>query len=154
MGAYAAVLWNEWQYHSLQREIAQTTEQLGFVPEHVTGEGGLGRRYPTQEVVRLQLDDLHIRGYHLSDLEYDVLCHKTHWSGCLWFLKQELVARGVVNPTIVRLPAKVRYDSVSWQVSTRSPVHMFVPKIWRGLQSLLRGDISIRDVLRYFFGDR
>ena len=152
MAAYAIVDWNKWQYRSLQREIAQAAEQLGFVPEHVTGEGGLGRWYHAQEIVRLQLDDLQARGYHLSDLEYDVLCSKTHWSGCLWFLKKELASRGVINPTIVRLPAKVRYDIASWQVSTRSSIHVFVPKVWRGIQSLWRGDISIWDVLRYFAG--
>jgi len=152
MGSHAVTHWNEWQFHSIQREIAQVTERLGFEPEHTTGEGGLGQWYHTQELVHLQLDALESRGYNLSETEYYVLCHRTHWSGCLWFLKKELTSRGVIELKIVRLPVKVRYDRLSWQKSNRSPIHILVPKIWRGIQSILRREISLKDVLSYFLG--
>ena len=98
MGSYAGAHWSEWGYHSLQHEIAQVTERSGFYPEHITGEGGLGSWYHTQEIVRLQLAGLQSRGYDLSVLEYDLLCHKTHWSGCVWFLKKRAHSSRHIKP--------------------------------------------------------
>ena len=152
MGFYAAANWSEWNCHLLQYEIAQVVRRVGFKAEHIAGEGGLGLWLHTQELVRQYLDILQSWGVNLSTAEYYVLCHSSHWSGCLWFLKKELVARGVTDPRIARLPVKVRYDYKSWQWPTRSFVHLAVPKVLRGIQSLWRRDISVRDVLRYFLG--
>lgn len=152
MGSYAVANWSEWAYHLLQYEIAQVVERFSFEPEHVVGKGEFGPWLHTQEIVHRYLNNLQSRGFDLSAIEYDVLCHLTHWSGCLWFLKKELAIRGVIDARITRLPVKVHYDWKSWQWQTRSPVHLAVPKVWRGIQSLWRRDISIRDVLRYFLG--
>ncbi len=154
MGSYAVANWSKWQFHSLQYEIAQVVERFGFKAEHIVGEGGLGPWFHTQEIVRQYIDELQSRGVDFSVIEYDVLCHPGHWSGCLWFLKKELAARGVTDAKVTRLPAKVCYDRKSWQWPTRSSVHLTVPKIWRGIQSLWRRDISIQDVLRYFLWRR
>lgn len=148
MARYAVDHWSEYDCHSFQGEIALASQRLGFTPEHeVRSTSYLN----TGEVAKLQLDELVRQGYNLSNFEYHVLCHDPHWSGCKWFLRKELISRGVIKPCIVHVPAQIRYDKQSYQFWTRGSVIIWIPKILRGIESLLKGEVRLQDVVVHFW---
>jgi hypothetical protein len=152
MAEYAVRHWDEYAHHSFQIEITKAVRSIGKEPDHQIVGIALKQKYSRDSpmIVKGHLDGLMAKGFNLSSVEYDVLCKEEHWSGCKWFLQKELVARGVLSPTIIRVPAVVRFDRESTQWWTRSSLLLLGYRVIRGFESILRGEIRLRDIINHF----
>lgn len=150
LGAYAVAHWDEYPYHSLQSEIARAVREWGKIAEYEITGLALKQVHSRDSVliVRGHLNGLVSAGYDLARLEYHILCKEEHGLACMWFLQKELHARGIHRSLIVRMPAVVRFDPRSSQWYTRTPVKVWIYKVCRGIESVLRGHIHIGDVLQ------
>lgn len=156
MADYAVEHWDEYVHHSFQTEIAKAVRRQGQEPDHQIVGLALQQKLSRDSsmIVRGHLDGLIVKGHGLTDIEYNVLCKEQHWSGCKWFLQKELLARGVPNAKLVRVPVAIRFDPQSTQWYTRNPASVLGYKIARGVESLLKGEIRLSDVVKHFLGGK
>ena len=138
MGSWIARRRESFSYVLVQHEVGAVMEALGAKPDfRVYRHRTLWSYLDTPEVVRQMMDWLPIYRLRGVTVRVWVVCHKTHWKACRYFLRKRY---GILA---CRVDVDVPYDPKSGQWPTRGPLRAALYKPVAVFRYLRNGDIKL-----------